>query len=223
MPYTSGFNDDLGERMFTSGRVLSRAWDLFRQNAGRLIGSHLFVFFLHTPQVAVEWVLPGQMGIKGLVAFATVILSYVTSIGLTCIVLQIVDGESFEFGDLFARPHLVFKYLLGSILYSVIVVAGLILLVIPAVIWGVRFSLWGFYVVEHEMGPVEALKASFWVTRSYGFTLAGLYGACLGLYLIGLIPLFLGWIIVWPVTSLAMVAIYRILERGASQAVPAGP
>lgn len=207
--------------MFSNRDAFARGWDLFRRNAGLLIGVHFFVLLLHIPQATTEWFFPGSQVTKGLIVFATVILSYVTSIGLICIALTLVDGGSFVFSDLFARPHLVFKYLLGSILYGLIVTAGLILLIVPGVIWGAQFGLWGFYVVEYEMGPIEALKASSKATRGTRAALVGFFGICLGLYIAGAIPLLLGWVLVWPVTSLAMAHIYRILDSEAAAAASA--
>ena len=120
--------------MFTTREALTRGWKLFAENAGLLIGVHIFVFLVHGPQFTTEWFFPGAQISKGLIVFATLILSYVTSIGLVYIALTLIDGGTFRFVDVFSRAHLVFKYLLGSILYGVIIFAGLILLVIPGII-----------------------------------------------------------------------------------------
>ncbi len=207
--------------MFRTGDALKRGWELFKENAGLLIGVHLFVFLIHIPQMTTEWVFPGSHVIRGLVVFATVILSYVTAVGLIYIVVTLVDGGTFGFADLFARAHLVFKYLLGSIMYGVIILVGLLLLLVPGIIWGAQFSLWGFYMVEYEMGPIEALKASSRATREHRLALIGFLAVCILLFLVGAVPLLLGWIVVWPVTSLAMAWIYRTLDQEAAPAISA--
>ena len=147
--------------MFTSRDALTRGWDLFRENAGLLIGVHLFVFLLHTPQASTEWLFPGSQVTKGLIVFATVILSFVTSIGLICIMLTLVDGGAFVFSDVFSRPHLVFKYLLDSILYGVIVAIGLILLIVPGNYLGSSVRLVGFLRRGARDGPNRGTEGEF--------------------------------------------------------------
>lgn len=71
------------------------------------------------------------------------------------------------------------------------------------------------------MGPIEALKASSEATRGHRSALIGFFALCIVLYVMGAVPLLLGWIVVWPVTSLAMAYIYRILDREAASAAPA--
>ena len=207
--------DRLGLHMFTSGDALRKGWMLFRENAGFLIGVHLFLFAIYTPQAVSEWFFPDSDVTKLLIVFATMILSYVVSIGLIRIVIQLVDGEEITFASLFAGAHLVFRFVLASILYGLLVLVGFVLLVVPGILWGVQFSLWGFYMVEHEMGPIESFRASSRATAGHRFRLTGFYIICIGLFLAGVVSLLVGILVVWPVTSIASAWIYRVLDREA--------
>lgn len=199
--------------MFTTGDALRKGWIVFRENAGLLIGAHLFFVLLHAPQFTTEWLFPEALGLKALIVFATIILSYVVSLGVLRIAILLVDGGPASFGSLFDCAHLIFKYLIAYIVYVLITLAGLLLLIVPGVIWGVRFSLWSFYMVEHETGPIVSLKASFGTTAGQVPRLLSFYLACFGLFVAGLVTVGLAWFVIWPVTTVATAWIYRMLSR----------
>ena len=48
--------------------------------------------------------------------------------------LRLSDKENAGYADLFSCFPLFFKYLIGSILYGLIVIGGLLLLIIPGII-----------------------------------------------------------------------------------------
>ena len=68
----------------------------------------------------------------------------------------------------FARyPHVV----VANLLFMAAVYAGLFLLVIPAVMWGMQFGFFAYGITDRRMGPIAALKYSARVTRGYRFLL----------------------------------------------------
>ena len=70
-----------------------------------------------------------------------------------------------EFADLFSYFPLFFKYLSGSILYELIIVGGMILLIIPDIIWRIKFQFFSCFIVDKGVGPIEALKRSSVITK----------------------------------------------------------
>ena len=133
--------------------------------------------------------------------------------GLIKIALKFCDGQKGKFDDLFAHFHLFFKYLAGSILYSLITLAGTILLIIPGIIWGIKFQYFAYFIVDKGLGPIEALKASSAITQGVKWELF-LFGLLLFLInLLGLICLIVGIFATIPTVIVAYAFVYRKLER----------
>lgn len=95
---------------------------------------------------------------------ATIFL-IIVRIGYNKIFLRISDGEKPKFGDIFKEYSLFWKFLGVSILLPLVVFAGLILLIIPGIIWAVRFSFSPLILVDTKMGPIASMKESWAITR----------------------------------------------------------
>lgn len=180
-------------------------------------------FFVMT--IAIYVVIQGVVALveNGAPNFITFLLSVVVSTllysGMIAVYLKAHDNVSFpQLKDLW-NPKPFVNYLLLSILLAVIIVAGLILLVVPGVIFALMFSMAGFLVIEKNMNPLEALKESARLTKGYRVKILLLGFALLGLTILGIIPLMLGLLVVAPLSMLALVHVYRTLSGGTVVAV----
>ncbi len=113
------------------------------------------------------------------------------------------------------NPKPFINYFLLSILLGVIIIVGLVLLIVPGIIFLLMFSFAGFLVVEKNSNPIEALKESARLTKGHRVKLLMLILACVGLGILGAIPFMLGLFIVLPVSMLALIHAYRTLSGGA--------
>jgi uncharacterized membrane protein len=109
---------------------------------------------------------------------------------------------------------------LASLLYGLIVLGGFILLIVPGIIWCLKFSQYKYFIVEKNAGPVEALKLSAQATDGAKWKLFSFGFVCLGINLLGLICLGVGVLFTAPLTMVAMAFIYRKL-RDQMAVVPA--
>lgn len=136
----------------------------------------------------------------------------VIDMGLLRMSLKIHDGQATSLQDLFIIQNLV-KYILASMLYGLITLIGIVLLVVPGIIWSIKFQFYSYLVVEKGLGPVEALKASWEMTKGVKWNLF-LFGVLLGLInVLGVLALFLGLFITIPATILAQVYVYKKLSN----------
>lgn len=143
--------------------------------------------------------------------FVTTILGIILGMGVIKIALTFVDGGKGRFGDLFSQYRLFFKYLMGSILYGLIVLAGLILLVIPGIIWGIKFQFYSYLIVDKGMGPIEAIKKSGQMTSGVKLNLF-LFSLLLGLVnAAGALLLGIGLLWSIPTSWVATAWVYRKL------------
>ncbi len=138
-------------------------------------------------------------------------LSAVIQVGLIRIALKFCDNQKGKYSDLFAYYPLFFKYLLGSILYGLIVLAGTILLIIPGIIWAIKYQFFSYFIVDKGAGPIEALKRSSAITKGSKWNLF-LFALLLGLInLLGMLCLLLGSFATMPTTMVASAFVYRKL------------
>lgn len=148
------------------------------------------------------------------------IVGTIISIGTIKISLKFVDGAKANLSDLLSSWNnylMVLKYWASSILYGLIVGVGLLLLIIPGIIWAIKFQFYTYLIVEKNLGPIEALKKSWEVTHGVKWNLF-LFGVLLGLInILGFLALIVGLFVSIPTTMLAQAFIFRKLSALSSQ------
>ena len=146
-----------------------------------------------------------------LISIASWILQLIVGLGLIKIALEIHDHKKTRYSDLFSQSHMVINYFLASFLYGLIVVAGLILLIVPGIIWGIKFQYFSYFIVDKELGPIEALKASSKITKGSIWNIF-LLRILLGLINIGgALLLGVGLLATIPTAMMAEVHVFRKL------------
>jgi uncharacterized membrane protein len=189
---------------------LTFGWNTFKARPWFFVGTFALYAVVQILLSIVQKTLPG---------FVSFLLSMISStllyIGLITIYLKAhVDPKSPQFSD-FWRPELFWKYLAASILLAVIVIVGLILLIVPGIFFALAFAFTGYLVVDKNMNPVAALKESARLTKGNRWKLLLLGVILVVLTILGAIPLFLGLLVIGPVSMLAGIHAYRVLEKAA--------
>ncbi|MFP4482662.1 MAG: DUF975 family protein [Thermovirgaceae bacterium] len=100
-------------------------------------------------------------------------------------------------------------YFFGTMLYSLLVGIGMVLLVVPGVYVGVACQFAPYLIIDRRLGPVEALRESAALTKGsrWGLLFFGL--VMIGLNILGSLLFGLGLLITVPVTFSAHVWVYR--------------
>lgn len=150
------------------------------------------------------------------------VISTILQAGLISITLTVIGGGAPRFSDLFSQVRLFWRYLAGSILYGLIAFGGFLLLVVPGVVWILKFSLWPYFLVDKNTGVIEAFKMSSRATAGYKRSLFVLYIYLGALNLLGIAALLVGLFVTIPITLLTSAWVYRRLSGGmpAPTAVP---
>ncbi|OIP57646.1 MAG: hypothetical protein COX79_01575 [Candidatus Levybacteria bacterium CG_4_10_14_0_2_um_filter_36_16] len=139
------------------------------------------------------------------------ILELIVAMGVIKIALEIHDNKRKKFSDLFYGAHLLLKYIASSFLYGLIVVVGLILLIIPGIVWAIKFQYFSYFIVDKELGPIEALKSSAKITNGVKWNLFFLRLFIGGINILGAIAFIVGLFITIPLGMMAEVYVYRKL------------
>jgi uncharacterized membrane protein len=202
----------MAEKRFNMGDEIRFAWGIVRENLGFFILLLVVAFFIEN--------LPGIIGgvtkqsfplVSFMLGIAGWILGMVVQMGVIKVSLKFCDGEKGQLDDLLSSFSLVLPFLAASILYALIVMAGLILLIIPGIILAIKFGLFPYFIVDDRLGPIQALKASAAATSGAKFDLF-LFGFLLGLINMGgAMLLLIGLFVTVPISMVAYASVYRKL------------
>ena len=85
------------------------------------------------------------------------------------------------------------------------------MLIIPGIIWGIKFQFFSYFIVDKGLGPIEALKRSSTITKGAKWDLF-LFGLLVWLInLLGALCLLVGLFATIPTTGVAMAFVYHKL------------
>jgi uncharacterized membrane protein len=145
------------------------------------------------------------------------------NIGTIKIILDILDKGTAKVSTFFSFANLLGKFILGSLLYLLIVLGGFILLVIPGIIWGIKYSFFTYLIVDKNLGPMEAIKKSGEITAGKKGKLFGLFLLFMLINILGAVCFLVGLFVTIPITMLTGAYVYRKLmgEIAVSESVPA--
>ncbi len=155
-----------------------------------------------------------------------VIFSIIIRIGYNKVFLKIHDGGTPKFVEIFQEYRTFWRYLGVSILMPLTVLAGLLLLIVPGIIWAVRFSFSPLIVVDTKTGPVKAMRESWAITKGNFWTLLGFWLVIGLINIAGLAVFGIGLLITIPISTFASVYVYRLLSQakaGVTTAVAEAP
>ncbi|WP_068467106.1 hypothetical protein [Candidatus Protochlamydia phocaeensis] len=203
---------------FSVGEVLKAGWKKFREQPATWIGALIILFIVYASQPFVQNLITGgenenypHPGIVILLSIIYILIDLGLTLGLIYMGIRAADNLPVHLGHLFARFHYVFHYLIAKIVFSLIVLAGLILLVFPAAIWGTRFGLFPLFIADKGSGPIESLELSSSASKGAKWDLFAFYLTSFLIFLAGIAVVFLGILIAMPPIYVAWGYIYRRL------------
>ncbi|MGE5307799.1 MAG: hypothetical protein ACM3OC_01785 [Deltaproteobacteria bacterium] len=179
------------------------------------------IFHFLTPY---RYRLPFPRPVYFLLSIAFAIVGLVMQIGLIKIGLSLSRDRKTSFAELFLQWRLFFKYLFASICYVLAFIGGLILLIVPGIIFAIALQMYPYLVVDKGLGPLASLKASRGLTRGARWQLF-VFWALLGLVNIaGFLCLVVGLVFTIPATMIASAYVYdQLRKRKESPPAPAAP
>jgi hypothetical protein len=149
------------------------------------------------------------------------VIGIFVDMGLVMFALQAHDDVSNATWKNLWAPQQFWKYLGATILVGLITITGFILLIIPGVIAVLGLMFTKYLVIDRKLGPVQALKASWRITKGHKLHLLGFIIVSGLLNLAGAIALLIGLLVTVPLTMLAAAHVYRALLRAAPEAIAA--
>lgn len=199
------------------GDCIRAGWAGFKVRPWLFIGAGLVLFgaslIADLPRSIIEHFGGNSSWGLGFIAFLiSTGFSFLISMGKTAFYLRAHDApQDAKIADLW-HPHPYWKFAAVSVLVGAAVILGLILLIVPGIIIGIAFGFSLYIVIEQELSPLDAMRASAALTKGHRWDLFLLGLALLGINILGFCALLVGLFVTVPVSGLAIIHAYRLLS-----------
>jgi len=151
---------------------------------------------------------------------AVIYLSVSLKIGGTKLFLRIYDGENPDIKEMFSTYGVFWNFLGQSVLYAIIVFVGIILLIVPGIIFAIMFSFASFIIVDTNTKIVDSLKESANITKGSRGKLFWFFVVIALINLLGYIALGVGILVSVPISTFALIHVYRELTKKKAALTP---
>lgn len=201
------------KKNFSNKEAIKYGWGIMKANLWYFVGILIVAWLIvGIPGALADHFQKNDMGFLTLLLnIITAVLRVIISIGMIKIALKFLSEEKPKFKELFNFKGSFWRFVGGSILYGLIVVAGFILLIVPGIYWAIKYQWFGYCIVDQRLGPVQALKKSAQMTDTVKWQLLGFGLVMTGINILGFLCLFIGLFATIPTTLLAIVFVYRKL------------
>lgn len=213
----------MDKKYFDLSSVLGFGWDVMKANLGFFAAVIAILFVVTFIPAFIDGFVSSSMGgpaqsVWGILYFVfSQAVSIVMTIGLIRIALSFCDETMPTVGMLFNAKGCFLGYIGTQLLYLLIVAGGFVLLIVPGVIWAVKFSLAPYFVIDKGLSPIEALKASARTTKGVKWELFGFGLLCCLINMLGVLCFFIGIFATYPTVIVATALVYRQLAAQTPQ------
>lgn len=209
------------EKRFSKREAVEFGWRTMRANLS------IFIIFLVVSMLAGFFF----SGFAGLFEKRLPVLSLIFNLGyiLLTIAINIVgikialkfcDNDQRPIAEVISfTPSRFLKFAAGYILYSLLVTAGLILLIVPGVVFMVKYQYAIYFIADKDTDIGEAFQRSSAITRGIKWELFVFLILLSLINMAGVICFFVGLIVTIPVTMVAMAYVYRKLSGSLSEEI----
>jgi len=197
---------------FSKAEAVTFGWETMKSNFWFLVGVLIMGSLIpFVPYILAEAVKKNIRALYIIFKIIEIALELIISLGMIKIALKLCDKQKPAIKDLFSCVNLFPEYLISSVIYALIILGGLVLLIVPGIIGGIKFQFIGYFIVEKGAGPIEALKRSAAITRGAKWDLFLFALLLMLINLVGLLALIIGLFATIPVTMMANAFVYRKL------------
>ncbi len=137
--------------------------------------------------------------------------SMLLNLGTLRIQLGVMNGNKMKYSDLFNPKGLYWKFIGGTILYSLVVLGGLILLIIPGIYFAIRYLFVPYLIIDKNMNIGDAFAKSTEMTNGKKWSILAFLIVTIIFSLLGLIVLFVGVVFTSAIAYLAIIHMYQTL------------
>ena len=202
-------------KIFTIKGVIQEGWELTKLNIGFLIAYQIILFFL----ILLFNNFSQERPLFSLIDFVGWIIIVLGKMGFFNSALLLTKGLKPSFSQFYLNWRSLLSWIISSILFALMITIGLAFLIVPGLLIWATFGFFYFFILDKNLGPIAALEESMIATRGIRWHILGLFLVCFGLNLLGFICFGLGVLISFPVTLIAIAAVYRNITGQAQTSI----
>jgi len=199
-----------------AGNSYSIGWKVLKTSFVELLVVSIVFMVLRGPIGTVQWKVDSfGWFMAPLVLFAITYGIFVAGpiqYGANWVFLKAVRGERIEVRDVFVvfqRNY--WNAVIAHIVVGIIVGMGVVMLIVPGIIFACRLAFVPFLVVDREMDVMDALRVSWDMTRGYGWQIFLMGLLAIPVVILGLICLFVGVVVSVMWISSAFAVMYHAI------------
>ncbi|OGI83375.1 hypothetical protein A2997_01440 [Candidatus Nomurabacteria bacterium RIFCSPLOWO2_01_FULL_36_10b] len=180
---------------FLINDIFKKSWGIYKKDAWGFI---LFVVIILILEIA---------------GIPVSLLSIIVTPLLIKYTLLAINNEKPSFKQTIKEvdARIILYYIIASLIFGLINMIGTILLIIPGIIALTTFYFYSFGIIDKRMGPIESLKYSQKITKGHRWKIFVFGLVCILLLILGAIPIGLGLLITFPLTTIASALVYKYL------------
>lgn len=205
-------------RQFSKSEAVKVGFDVAKQNLFFYFALFVISIFLVIVYMIVQAILVKNFGVFG--TFITGAINWVVgasiALGFVNISLMLLDNKKPQYKDMFFQDWgLVFMYIVSNLIRQIIIVIGFLLLIVPGIIFSIKFQFVEYLIVDKKMG-IDSLSKSWNMTKGVKWNLF-LFGLLLGVInIVGFLLLIVGLFVTIPLSMIAQAYVYKKLVATAS-------
>lgn len=211
------FNDEKFDFFPDAGSSYSVGWKVLWASFVELLVISIVYMILTGPVSVVQWKIDSiEWFLVPLALFGITYGIFVAGpiqYGAKWVFLKAVRGERIEVRDIFVvfqRNY--WNVVIANVVVGIIVGLGIVMLIVPGIIFACRLAFVPYLVVDREMDVMDALRVSWDMTRGYGWQIFFMGLLAIPVVLLGLICLFVGVFVSVMWISVAFAAMYHAVE-----------
>lgn len=204
----------MNQKQFSIGEAIGFGWEKFKLNPGFFIALGLIMIATNVVFGVIDYAFGGaDSRWAQVINLVSLLVSTFIQIGVLKVALNYVDGIETSLKDIFSQGRHFVVYLISSLIYSIIVLVGLVLLVFPGIIWGIKFSMFGYAIIDRDAGIMGSLTQSSQITMGVKGHIFVYQLLAVLITIAGFLALGVGIFVAMPVIILADAFIYRKLVQ----------
>lgn len=191
---------------FKIGEKIKEAWVLYKANLGIFLLLTLVTFILSSLGDR-----DGRGIFTTILSIAVPLINIFVSYVWIRSIMNLLDGKGFKPFHKESFPDLTqyWNFISTGILSFIIIVAGFILFIIPGIYFAGRLIFATYIALEKNQNAFLSIKESWNMTKENAWKLFG-KSFIIGLFvLLGLLALFVGLFITYPLGMLVLIMMYR--------------
>ena len=199
---------------FSKSEAINFGFETAKKNLFFYFALFVICAFLVLAYIVLQAILVSNFGILG--SFITGIVNWAVTASITLgfvnIALKLIDKKKPEYKDLFFQDWgLVFMYIITNVIRQIIIIVGLILFIIPGIIFAIKLQFVDYLIVDKKMG-IDSLSKSWNMTKGVKWNLFLLWILIALINIAGALLLLVGLFITVPLSMVATAYVYRKLS-----------